>query len=152
MRLRLNKAGDTLVEVLIAISVVSVVLAGAYVMTNRSLSSTRDAQERVNATKLAETQIEIIKGTLIKDSSKIFGSTVPVDFCIPPTNPSLVVQSGSSDLCAKMDMGGNSPVTKQPIFAVNVHRDGNNFNVTVKWTSSDGKSPQNVSLLYRAYQ
>ena len=51
-RLRaLSERGDTLVEVLIAIAVVSLILGGAFVTTNKNLQATREAQERGNAQK-----------------------------------------------------------------------------------------------------
>ncbi len=61
MKLHRFKRGDTIVEVLLAIAIVSAVLAGAYVTTNRSLRVGRDAQEASEALELAEGQIERIK-------------------------------------------------------------------------------------------
>ncbi len=58
---KLNNRGDTIVEVLIATAVVSMILAGAFVSTNTSSNNTRSAQERGEALKLAETQVELIK-------------------------------------------------------------------------------------------
>ena len=58
---RLTERGDTIVEVLIAISVMSLLIGGAFVLTNRSLQGTRAAQERLNALKLVESQLEQLK-------------------------------------------------------------------------------------------
>ncbi len=58
---RLDYKGETIVEVLIAIAVVSLVLGGAFASTRKSSNGTRTAQERGVALKLAETQIELIK-------------------------------------------------------------------------------------------
>ena len=68
-----RQRGDTLVEVLIAIAVVSLILGGAYVTTNRSLYATRAAQERGNALKLAESQIEQLKGIVASNPTAVFG-------------------------------------------------------------------------------
>lgn len=57
----LNQAGDTIVEVLIAMAVVSLVLGGAYATANRSFLSIKLAQERSEALKLAEDQLEQLR-------------------------------------------------------------------------------------------
>ncbi|MEI6480790.1 MAG: prepilin-type N-terminal cleavage/methylation domain-containing protein [Candidatus Saccharibacteria bacterium] len=54
----LNQAGDTIVEVLIAVVVVSVVLVGAYTISNASLRQIRMSQERTEAQKIAVGELE----------------------------------------------------------------------------------------------
>jgi type II secretory pathway pseudopilin PulG len=53
--------GDTIVEVLVAILIVSLVLAGAYVTAAHALTATRQAQERSEALKLIEGQAEALR-------------------------------------------------------------------------------------------
>ena len=60
-RLRIHQLGDTLIEVFFAMAVLSAVLGGAYVAASRGLQLGRLAQERGEATKLVEGQIESIK-------------------------------------------------------------------------------------------
>jgi prepilin-type N-terminal cleavage/methylation domain-containing protein len=60
----LGKRGDTIIEVLIAIAVVGSIMTGAYAVATRSLNGVRVSQERGEALKIAESQIEIIKGRL----------------------------------------------------------------------------------------
>lgn len=67
---RLNAQGDTIVEVLIAILVISVILTGAFVSARRSQAGIRQSQERVEALKVAEGQLEHIR-YLIKTGSSI---------------------------------------------------------------------------------
>ncbi len=54
----IKQAGDTIVEVLLAIAILGVILAGAYVTANRSLNSEHDAQEHSQALTIAQAQIE----------------------------------------------------------------------------------------------
>lgn len=54
----LNNKGDTIVEVLIAITVVSSILGGAFVSARRSTNATRASQERVEALAIAQGQME----------------------------------------------------------------------------------------------
>src|SRR5580704_4693224 len=53
--------GDTIVEVLVAILIVSLILAGAYVTAAHSLTATREAQESSEALKLIEGQAEALR-------------------------------------------------------------------------------------------
>lgn len=67
-----RQAGDTIVEVLIAISIVSLVLTSAYIVTNKNAQTMRTIQERTQAQKLVERQIEFLRAS----------STVPTtEFC-----------------------------------------------------------------------
>ena len=54
-------AGDTLVEVMIALAIIGSVIAISYSTASRSLRVGRQAQERVEALKLAEGQVESLK-------------------------------------------------------------------------------------------
>ncbi len=77
MRRRVNvyQRGDTIVEVLIAIAIVSSVLGITYATMNRSLLLMRDNEERTAATKHAQSQIESIKAIWNQDESRITGPT-----------------------------------------------------------------------------
>lgn len=56
-----QQRGDTIVEVLLAMAVVGMVLGVAFGIANRSVAVGRSAQERSEALKYAETQVELIK-------------------------------------------------------------------------------------------
>ncbi len=60
MRLKLKNNGDTIVEVLIAVAVLMVVITGGYSIATRSLNGARIAQERSEATMLAQGQLEAV--------------------------------------------------------------------------------------------
>jgi prepilin-type N-terminal cleavage/methylation domain-containing protein len=149
--LRRSERGDTLVEVLIAIAVISLILGGAFVMTNRSLQGTRDAQERVNATKLVEGQVERIKNIASStNSDTIFGTSVPASYCI---DDSLAVWISTNARCA-VDVSG-APTTAEPKFQLTVTRTSTatteTFTVRAVWTSVRGDTQNNVEMKYRAY-
>lgn len=57
----LNQAGDTIIEVLIAMAVLAIVLSGAYYVANHSLSVERDSQEHSEASTIAQSQIEALR-------------------------------------------------------------------------------------------
>jgi prepilin-type N-terminal cleavage/methylation domain-containing protein len=53
--MRKLQAGDTIIEVMLAMSIIGIVLGAAFGIANRSVSVGQDAQERTEALKLAET-------------------------------------------------------------------------------------------------
>lgn len=88
----MNQRGDTLVEVLLATVVISVVIAGAYTLTNRATRLNQLSFERTTAVNQMREQIEYIRGMQIgarndagwASLTSYFSSTNPVyDNCIP---------------------------------------------------------------------
>lgn len=80
-----NQKGDTIIEVLIAMAIISSVLGGAYVLATRSLRGTRVAQERTQATKLAQGQLERLKYAARTDGN--FDAYRTSDYCISKQDP-----------------------------------------------------------------
>lgn len=146
---RAKEKGDTIIEVLIAIAVISLVLGGAYVTTHRSLLATRGAEERVVGLKLVESQLEQIKGLAKVDPNQIFGASTPMPFCI---NQSGLPVSATNAEC-QVDANG-APTANQPQFILSVNRagDGHTFTVTNQWTDVAGKITDNIQMVYRVYE
>lgn len=61
MTLRTHQRGDTIVEVMIVLAVLGSAIAIGYQTANRSLKSTRAAQENAYATSLLDSQVEEIR-------------------------------------------------------------------------------------------
>lgn len=142
----LRERGDTIVEVLVAIAVITFVMGGAFVMTNHSLQGTRDAQERVNAVKLTESQVEQIKNLVSTSPTSIFGAGVPASYCI--TSAGAVVNS--TNAACTVGVSG-AATTGQPAFHLAITRATNTFTVTNTWTSVRGNTTNTVQMKYRAY-
>lgn len=107
---KINMRGDTIVEVLIAIAVVSLVLAGSYASTRRSANATRTAQEQGEALKFAESQVEQIKAAL--ESSP--AGTIPPDSTqgsIPYTVKTTITPLGSNNYNVIVTWPGLSGIT-----------------------------------------
>jgi type II secretory pathway pseudopilin PulG len=141
-----SEAGDTIVEVLISIAVVSVVLAGAFVVTNRSLQATRSSQERSIALKLAESQLEQIKGLSVSNPGIIFNASTLSPFCIVANVPVPASNAG----CAT-DASG-APNSTEPVFRMTIIRTGNLFSLTENWQDVNGRNADKIQLKYRVYQ
>jgi len=144
---KLSQRGDTIVEVLISIGVVSLVLGGAFVVTNRSLQATREAQERQNSLKLVQGQLERLKSVVATTPDSIFGSSAPASYCITSTN---TVVASSNAACAVGPDG--SPTAIEPIFHLSVSRSTNTFTVKNVWANTHGDGQNNVEMEYRLYK
>jgi Tfp pilus assembly protein PilV len=59
----LNQNGDTIVEVLLSVAIISSMLVGSFAIANKSSTQIRSAQERTEAAKLTSTVIEQIKSS-----------------------------------------------------------------------------------------
>lgn len=153
----LDSHGDTIVEVLIVIMVLSVVLVSAYGVATRSQKANQQTQEHTQALKIAEGQLENLKA--------YDGSAIAADkFCFQP-NGTVVTGFGSGSInpvvnddnfsrypttCRQIPDGGSCTsycyyvgVSRSPASA-----DPNLYTVTVRWDGINGRKEE-VKLLYR---
>jgi Tfp pilus assembly protein PilV len=126
------QAGDTIVEVMIAIVVISTVLAGAFWVSRNSLKNVRDSEEHSQALKLAQGQVEWLRQAAMKvsDSSKLPASA----FCFDATG---ATQSGAACTTGLYTL---SIASVPPV--------ANTYQVTARWDSIKGGVGQ-VQLSYR---
>lgn len=137
--MRLNTKGDTIIEVLISIAVVSLVLGGAYASSKRSLDANTRARERGEAVAFTQQQIERLR-VVAKDVSKsdsLFGLSGP--FCI---SSGLIVQSGA---CRTGPTGDSSR------YELEIIRNNNVFTATTTWDQVGGGQEGEASITYRIY-
>lgn len=125
--------GDTIVEVLIAMAVVSLVLSGAYASSNRSAQATRTAQERGEATKFAESQVEQVKVAV--DG----GTVLPASFCFGDTG---AVKTLPADAADCKTTGGVE-------YRRSIDKSSNDYTVKVQWDALT-RGTNIVQLDYRS--
>lgn len=101
MSLRLNRRGDTIIEVLLCIAIVGLAVTGAYAISSHSLEEGVSASERTTANKIASSQIEALK-LREKDSTvtwaRAYGPTLPADqqgFANIPSNASFCLDTSA---------------------------------------------------------
>jgi type II secretory pathway pseudopilin PulG len=140
-----SQRGDTIVEVLISIAVVSLILGGAFVATSRSLNATRDSQERSDGLKLVESQLEQLKGIVADDPSSVF-SGAPASYCVS----SNAIVNATDNAC-KVNAAGVYAAGSTPQYNLSISRVGNNFTITNTWDSVTGRQAK-VEMKYRLYQ
>lgn len=127
-----NCRGDTIVEVLIAVAIVSLTLTGGFVSSNRSFQATRTAQEQGEALKIAESQVEQIKVAVDKGSPDVF---TPGNFCLD---------------AGVVTAGCNISPSGYPIRTVVNHvANSHDFDVQVTWDGLAG-TVNRVELVYKA--
>jgi len=139
---KLSQTGDTIVEVLLAIAVVSMVLSGAFVSVNRSLKAGRQSQERGEAMKFAQSQLEQLKQAAKDPSKNIFGTGGPTPYCL----------NNTLDRVATTDPACNQGPDGR--YELSITRDATTgtFTSRVVWNAFQSASQENVSLSYRVYQ
>jgi type II secretory pathway pseudopilin PulG len=170
MRLRLNNRGDTIIEVLMAIIVISGVLAAVYVTLQRTTNNARQAQERSQAVKLLESQTERLKG--LNNDPTIFSQSYA--FCIAPstntvitaTNPTRGVDTVTSPYVAlnsdtfSQYVASCKDSTEGITYYLSIQRNGDNtngqvFTVRVRWDKAGGDKlggHEEASVVYRLWQ
>jgi len=137
-----HQQGDTIVEVLLAIVVVSSVLAGAFVSVNRSFIGGRQSQERGEAVKLVEGQLERLKQAAKDPTNNIFGPG-PTPYCL---NDTLTRTASASPVCNQgADSRYRLTIEQDPT-------DANTFIAMAVWTRFGGDGQDQVRMVYRVYQ
>jgi len=155
---RRSQRGDTIVEVLISITILSLILGGAYVTTNHSLLDTRDAQEHSNATKIIETQLEELRSTTAANPTAFFAATLPAFCMVNGSTAPATVPNGS----CTVDTTGTpiSSSSTQPQYALQITRtkttagglDYYTFTASATWSSVIGNGKDAVQMSYRLNQ
>lgn len=151
MRLiRRDQRGDTLIEVLVAIAVVSLVLTAAYVITNKNTLAIQANQERLQAQHLVESQIESLRslsqaGTLPTSANFCFpaGTNTPTDGTCTVSG----VAGSGADYTLVIVTPGSSLPGGTPCMAPSASA----YTVCAYWDSIDGQNANDsdVTMFYR---
>lgn len=149
---QLNNHGDTIVEVLIAILVVSSILAGGFVSARRSQSAIRSTQERVEALKVAEGQLERLKAAATSTDSPVFSMAAGTDtFCLDASNGKQAVSLvglGVDDFSG-YNSCKSTPTGVDYFFVVERQVATNTFTVYTRWQGLNGTGNQELKLAVR---
>ncbi|MBA3758299.1 hypothetical protein H0X10_01565 [Candidatus Saccharibacteria bacterium] len=148
-----NSRGDTIVEVLIALGVLTTVLVGAYVTADRSQNASQASQERGEAIKTAESQIERLKAILISPTAPTVPSSTP--FCIDDsTNVVALIGSPQPNPFGQSLSGDTlpypNPCIKEDRYNVAIFRSGDTYNFLVRWERIGGNRDQ-INMYYKVY-
>ena len=140
--MRLRQRGDSIVEVIIVLAVLSLALSIAYATSNQSLLATRQAQENSQATEILRSQMETIRSYAANDSASsnyIFRTT---KFCIDSSG-------------AVKDISPAGPCTQRNLYTIAIQYVASSagsrdtFTATATWPDAQGHGDDVVTLLYR---
>ncbi len=154
---KLNQAGDTIVEVLIVTAVLGLVLAGSYAIASRSLKGMRASQERGEALKLAEGQIESIKTAVAAGTPGVVQYGARNVFCLDLSKRAAPYAFPSPDTVTQPI--ANDDFTRYPQECVrglyhiavepSIVDERGNYAVYVRWDGIGDIGRQEVILRYR---
>ena len=97
-----REAGDTIVEVIIAVVVIASLLIGAFVVTNRSAQAVRDSQEHAKVLGLLQAQVELLR---IAAANQKLPAALSQPFCF---GSDLTVYQPPSTSCAGSSQFGTA--------------------------------------------
>lgn len=146
---RLNKKGDTIVEVLIAMVVIASAIGGAYAIVSRSNATIQANKERYQAQLMANAQADMLKVYAANPSNlallrQNFIDT-NIDFCINPNQASAnygqPVQDTNNDCHPVNGATYNISISKSAT-------DNMVFVIKIDWDSLINGTGDNLELIY----
>lgn len=155
----LHQSGSTIVEVLLALAISGAVISTAFVAVNQSTQSVRQSQERSEAVKVAESQIEAVRSRFSNQNElAVDEMNNAMGFCIAESGD--VVDFGVFSLVDfnddEIDVFNNLSNFDEDCFFDNYHGvhmfyEDNRLTTTVRWERIGGGVDQ-VRLMYGLYE
>lgn len=152
MFIRLKQNGDTIVEVLIVVAVIGLVIALGYSLATNSLNGVRVSQERSEATKIAESQVELLRYKLGQGDTDVKTVTTGDAFCIDKTTLDTNISPNcvqNSLYTVNIKRAEDSSVACFKEGQLSAKQNFNRYDVTVNWGRSGGGADQSLTLYYR---
>jgi type II secretory pathway pseudopilin PulG len=126
---RLNKKGDTIVEVMIVLAVLGFAIGIAYATANRSSTAILAANQSAAASGLLQSQIEKLRSNT---------TTTSPNFCFDGTG--VVPNTSATDIDDRCKQGGPS----DDRYSINIAKTGGpqifTYKATATWTGPDGET------------
>jgi prepilin-type N-terminal cleavage/methylation domain-containing protein len=148
-KLSLLQRGDTIIEVLIAVAVVSSVLGITYAAMNRNMLIIRSSQERTEAVKLLQGQIEALRQMSIASPSLLPAANV--NFCMKADGSAPTVISGSP-VALDADNWANyiGVCTSNSLYhTVITTTDGATYKFYARWDRLGGNGRDEIIMVYK---
>lgn len=153
--INLEQRGDTIVEVLLSLVIVSSVLAGAYVTSNRSFRNSQQSQERGEAIKFVEAQLERLKAQSSSNGS-VFTTA---NYCFNKNNGNLLPLAGTPNNNLLQDDFSTAVYPDECNFGnvpggyhMSVVQTNPIFTVRARWENVHGSGRDEVKITYKLNQ
>lgn len=136
-----KQSGDTIVEVMIAMAVISLVLVAAYITTTRNITRVEDTQEHSQALQLAQSQIELLRDTSLGSGNSCFTSAGVAKAAGPSGNDPCTVASNDVQAVAGTE----------PAYAIRITPPltGTTYKIDIAWDSNIANTKNHVTLYYQ---
>ena len=166
LRVLRTQSGDTIVEVVLAMTIIALVLGSASALANRSSRAMQDTQERSSALRVAQTQLERLKKYTIDHKEDLESPTSTeklfdtAGFCVTTNvaGTEYVLVSASEAACKVNEL--NQATTEQPQYTIKIvpetdqagysNDKGYRAQIIVTWETLQGNTGK-VELWYRTY-
>jgi len=130
-KLKTNQFGDTIVEVLIALTILSLAMSISYSVTNSSITALSAARSSARATALLQKQIELLRISSINDPNTWVSGTT---YCIDQTQPTPRTIKTSTNCIF------------DSIYTLGITKSGDRYTATATWQV--GSKNYEASMIY----
>lgn len=139
---KVASTGDTIIEVMMSLVILSLILATVYAMGTRSLRAGTESNQRTEALSIAQSQIDLLVNAKNIDPSFAQNFQTDQAYCLKPDGTKdTSAQNNSNKLCNSYS-GGQ--------YSVGVSYDSNVFTITTQWPSADAPNGMaNLNLYYK---
>jgi type II secretory pathway pseudopilin PulG len=151
---KLNQVGDTIVEVLLSLTVLGMVIGTAFAVANRSLKQAQKSQERTQALKLAEGQVDSLKFLSESNNEADIETFKNIQNAATASQCLGRITDDEGDITIGVDSISDGGC-QDGVFSYSIIYDNQNshlFNVQVIWDSLGGNGQENVTIQYRVMQ
>jgi type II secretory pathway pseudopilin PulG len=147
--MRFTERGDTIVEVLLAVLIIGAVLTGAYVTANQTLNANRASQERSEALKYVEGQLEHLKANIDTLGSQ------PGAFCFDKNTGAF--DGSFTDPAAHPNLGTDNFAYPAGCdqglvpggYHLSIRQSGTTYTVNARWDGAGSSGRQQTTMYYR---
>lgn len=164
MRLYRNQKGDTIMEVLICVAVLSFIMSASFALANRTTATNRQSAERGEAFKTTESQMERLKQYLSTITTVDQLPPSGSKFCMKADNTPTSVIAGTvatpADFQAAITVNPEYSVCKTGEFYYTYLQRGpdvslgigdNTFVSYTRWENAAGKGIDQATMVHRLY-
>lgn len=147
---KFNQAGDTIVEVMVATSILAMVLAVSFVSANRSLSVGTDAANRKQALQYAQAQVELLKVYLDQNPGATINSNQA--FCVdldPATGNTTYHIDYQPSNCDQNNGQFHTEIQYQFDYLSNSPTTNKSYSIECIWQATASHNLDKVVLYYR---
>lgn len=142
-----RQAGDTIVEVILAVAIISSVLAGAFAVTSRSSRDIRVSEEHAQALQYLQGQVELLRSAAAKPGYLLGSGWLNSGFCLDANNI-YESDSGGTDNNCKVGANPTAPyvlhIQKNPLSSGPT----TTFDLEASWASLN-RGNDRVDLSYK---